>query len=100
MVTMMQVARLADVSVGTVSHVLNGPRTVRPQTAERVLAAVEQTGYTPNTVARGLARARTQSIGLALSGVRNPFFMELVGTIEAQVGRAGLVLLLGDTGED
>jgi len=100
MVTMADVARLAGVSAATVSHVINGTRAVRPATAQRVLAAVERTGYTPNTLARGLARARTQSIGLALSGVRNPFFMELVGTIEAQVGRAGLVLLLGDTGED
>jgi LacI family transcriptional regulator len=100
MVTMTQVARLADVSVATVSHVLNGTRTVRPETAERVLAAVEQTGYTPNTVARGLARARTQSIGLALSAGSNPYFMQLVTAIEAEAGRAGYTLLLTNTQED
>src|SRR4051794_25855792 len=100
MVTMTQVARLADVSVATVSHVLNGTRTVRPQTAERVLAAVEQTGYTPNTVARGLARARTQSIGLALSATSNPYFMELVTAIESAASRAGYVMLLTNTQED
>jgi LacI family transcriptional regulator len=86
--------------VATVSHVINGTRAVRPATAERVRAAVESTGYTPNTVARGLARARTQSIGLALSASKNPFFMELVATIEAAAGRADHVLLLGNTQED
>jgi LacI family transcriptional regulator len=100
MVTMAEVGRLAGVSVATVSHVLNGTRTVRPETAERVLAAVEQTGYTPNTVARGLARARTQSIGLALSAISNPYFMELVTAIEAAAGRAGYMLLLTNTQED
>ena len=83
MVTMAEVGRLAGVSVATVSHVLNGTRAVRPETAARVLAAIERTGYMPNTLARGLARARTQSIGLALSAVSNPYFMEVVTAIEA-----------------
>jgi LacI family transcriptional regulator len=100
MTTMAEVGRLAGVSVATVSHVLNGTRTVRPATAERVLAAVEQTGYTPNTVARGLARARTQSIGLALSATSNPYFMELVTAIESAASRAGYVMLLTNTQED
>jgi LacI family transcriptional regulator len=100
MVTMAEVGRLAGVSGATVSHVINGTRAVRPETARRVLAAVERTGYTPNTVARGLARARTQSIGLALSAVSNPYFIELVATIEAEAGRAGHMLLVGNTQED
>jgi LacI family transcriptional regulator len=100
MVTMTEVGRLAGVSVATVSHVLNGTRAVRPETAERVLAAVEQTGYTPNTVARGLARARTQSIGLALSAASNPYFNELVTAIEAEAEAAGYMLLLTNTREE
>ena len=100
MVTMAEVGRLAGVSVATVSHVINGTRAVRPATAERVLAAVKSTGYTPNTVARGLARARTQSIGLVLSAISNPYFMEVVAAIEAAVGRADHVLLLGNSQED
>jgi LacI family transcriptional regulator len=100
MVTMVDVGRLAGVSIATVSHVLNGTRTVRPETAERVLAAVEQTGYTPNTVARGLARARTQSIGLALSATSNPYFIELVTAIEREAEAAGYMLLLTNTQEN
>ena len=100
MVTMAEVGRLAGVSVATVSHVLNGTRAVRPETAARVLAAIDRTGYMPNSVARGLARARTQSIGLALSAVSNPYFMEVVTAIEAAVGRAGYTLLLTNTQED
>jgi LacI family transcriptional regulator len=100
MVTMTDVGRLAGVSGATVSHVLNGTRAVRPETAERVLAAVEQTGYAPNTVARGLARARTQSIGLALSAASNPYFIELVTAIEAEAEAAGYMLLLTNTREE
>src|SRR5215217_3983811 len=100
MLTMAEVGRLAGVSVATVSHVVNGTRAVRPDTAERVLAAIKSTGYTPNTVARGLARARTQSIGLVLSAFANPFFMGLVASIEAAADRADHVLLLGNTQED
>jgi LacI family transcriptional regulator len=100
MVTMVDVARLAGVSTTTVSHVVNGTRSVSPRTAARVLAAVERTGYSQNTIARALARSRTQSVGLALSGISNPYFIDLVAAIEGEAGRADHVLLLGDTHED
>src|SRR4051812_50033915 len=72
MVTMSDVARLAGVSVTTVSHVVNGTRPASAATRRRVLAAIERTGYSPNTIARALARARTQSLGLAIGGGRGP----------------------------
>jgi LacI family transcriptional regulator len=100
MVTMADVGRIAGVSKTTVSHVLNGTRPVNRETTERVLKAVERTGYTRNTIARALSRARTQSIGLALSGISNPYFLDVVAGIEAAASRAGYVLLLGDTHED
>ena len=56
-VTMAEVARLAGVSVTTVSHVINGTRPASERTRRRVLAAIERTGYRPNTIARALARA-------------------------------------------
>ncbi|HWT23337.1 MAG TPA: LacI family DNA-binding transcriptional regulator [Solirubrobacteraceae bacterium] len=100
MATMEQVARLAGVSVTTVSHVLNGTRPASEATRRRVLAAVEQTGYRPNTIARALARARTQSLGLAISGLANPYFGDVIAAVEAEASRAGHTLLLGDTRED
>jgi len=97
---MADVARLAGVSVATVSHVLNGTRPVRPDTRDQVLAAVRQANYTPNTVARSLATARTTTIGLALSAISNPYFGDLLRAIETTAGAAGYTLLLADPREE
>src|SRR3954469_11808292 len=100
MVTMAEVAKLAGVSVTTVSHVINGTRPASERTRRSVLAAIERTGYRPNTIARALARGGTQSLGLAISGLSNPYFMDVVAAVEQAAGRAGHTLLLGDTRED
>jgi len=100
MVTMAEVARLAGVSVTTVSHVINGTRPASERTRSSVLAAIERTGYRPNSIARALARGGTQSLGLAISGLSNPYFMDVVAAVEQAAGRAGHTLLLGDTRED
>ena len=100
MATMADVARLAGVSIATVSHVLNGTRTVRPQTRELVLDAVRAADYTPNTVAQSLATARTTTIGLALPAISNPFLGELIHAIEAESARHGYTLLLVDPHEE
>jgi LacI family transcriptional regulator len=100
MATMADVARLAGVSVTTVSHVINGTRPASERTKRAVLGAIERTGYRPNTIARALARGGTQSLGLAISGLSNPYFTDVVAAIEAAAGRAGHTLLLADTRED
>ncbi len=100
MVTMADVAKRAGVSVSTVSHVLNETRYVKPETRDVVLGAIRETGYSPNTIARSLARASTGLIGVAISVPTNPYFAELVHAIETQVGRLGYTLLLGDTRDD
>ncbi|WP_211176623.1 LacI family DNA-binding transcriptional regulator [Pseudonocardia acidicola] len=97
---MADVARIAGVSIATVSHVLNGTRAVREQTRDQVLAAVRATDYSPNTVARSLATARTTTIGLALSAISNPYFGELLYAIESEAAQAGYTLLLADPHED
>src|SRR2546423_1522768 len=97
---MSDVARLAGVSVSTVSHVLNQTRPVSPETAERVHTAISTLGYSPNTIARSLVRANTNSIGLCISIITNPYFNELVHAIEGEAGRYGYTLLLGDTLDD
>ena len=58
MATIADVARIAGVSQSTVSHVINGTRFVKPETEQAVRDAVARTGYTPNTLARALARYR------------------------------------------
>lgn len=67
--TIWDVARESNVSIATVSHVINnGPRTVRPDTRDRVLDAIKKLNYHPNAMARGLVRRRMNTIGI-LSGV-------------------------------
>ncbi|MCW2699609.1 MAG: rbsR 2 [Blastococcus sp.] len=100
MATMAEVARLAGVSASTVSHVLNGTRNVAPDTEVLVRQALESTGYRHNLAARALATQSTDTIGLAMSVLTNPYFAELVRDIERQFRAAGYTLVLADTNDD
>ncbi|WP_033283106.1 LacI family DNA-binding transcriptional regulator [Streptomyces sp. NRRL F-525] len=100
MATMVDVARSAGVSVATVSHVLNDTRPVLPGTREAVLAAIEELGYTPNTLARSLVTSRTRSIGLAVSAISNPYFTEILQGVEAGALEQGYSLLIADPHDD
>jgi LacI family transcriptional regulator len=74
---MRDVARTANVSIKTVSRVVNNLGEVSDETRERVLAAIEELGYRPSKVARALVTQRTDTIGLVLGDITNPFFSEL-----------------------
>ncbi|HVV21737.1 MAG TPA: LacI family DNA-binding transcriptional regulator [Pseudonocardiaceae bacterium] len=100
MVTMRDVARLAGVSITTVSHVVNETRPVAPDTRDRVLAAVEQTGYTGDAIARSLVTGGTRTVGLALPLAGNPHAEALVAAVEAAAVAAGHTLILADTHDD
>ncbi|MFE9139868.1 LacI family DNA-binding transcriptional regulator [Streptomyces tubercidicus] len=100
MTTMADVARRAGVSVATVSHVLNGTRPVRPGTRAAVLGAIDDLGYTHNTLARSLVTSRTRSIGLAVSAISNPYFTEILQGVEAGALAAGYSLLIADPHDD
>lgn len=100
MITMADVARVAGVSVSTVSHVINDTRIVRDETRAAVLAAIERTGYTHNTIARALVTASTRSIGLAIPVITNAYFTDVIHAIETQASTASYTLLLVDPRED
>ncbi len=97
---MRDVARLAGVSITTVSHVVNGTRTVAAETKARVLNAVAATGYTGNVLARSLVTGGTGSLGVAVSLVANPYFTELIRAIEGEAAKDGCTLLLADTRDE
>lgn len=100
MATIKDVAREADVSVSTVSHVVNGTRYVAPETAERVRAAVERLGYAPSGVARALKGNRTQSIGMVVTSSTNPFFAALIHSVESACFARGYSLILCNSEDD
>ena len=97
---MKDVAKLARVSVSTVSHVLNGTRKVSEETRGGVLAAVEELGYRPNLLAKGLKTRRTFTIGLLISDIQNAFFTSLVRGVEDEALSRGYHLFLCNTDED
>jgi DNA-binding LacI/PurR family transcriptional regulator len=94
MTTIADVARYAGVSVATVSHVMNRTRYVKPETAERVRAAITALRYSPNSVARSLRRGETRTIGLLLPDNSNPFFASLARQIEDAGFVAGYTVIL------
>lgn len=100
MATMVDVARIAEVSISTVSHVLNGTRNVEPDTRRRVLAAIEKTGYRQDTLARAMRRSRTDSIGLVVSDAGEPAFAGMVHGVEEAAAERGLTLLLANSAEN
>jgi LacI family transcriptional regulator len=99
-IKMEDVAKRARVSTSTVSHVLNGTRKVSAKTVEAVQRAVQELGYIPNTLARSLARSRTNTIGVAISALSNHYFSETVHAIETECARHGIMMLFVDTHDD
>ncbi|MBP7204404.1 MAG: LacI family DNA-binding transcriptional regulator, partial [Propionivibrio sp.] len=100
MATMDDVAKAANVSVTTVSHVLNGTRKVHPDTEKLVRAAVQEVGYIQNSLARSLAMSATNTIGVAIPTFANHYFSEVVRSIENECMKNGLMMLFSDTHDD
>jgi len=94
------VARLAGVSVGTVSNVLNRPDRVSTATVGRVRAAIDELGFVRNDAARQLRIGHSSTVGLIVLDVRNPFFTELARGAEDRAAAAGLSILLGNSDEN
>ena len=98
--TIYDVARVAGVSITTVSHVLNNTRRVNAETKERVLQAVEQLGYRPSFLARALVRQETETIALIVPDNVNPFFAEMARGIENYGFAAGHNVILCNSDND
>jgi LacI family transcriptional regulator len=87
--TILEVARLAGVSVGTVSNVLNHPDRVRHGRREQVLEAARRLGYIPNGLAQGLRRQRSGVVALCVPHTRSGYFAALVEAFDAVAARLG-----------
>ncbi len=91
------VARLARVSVASVSFALNGQPGVAEETRRRILAAAAELGYRANPQAQALRRGRTTTYGLVIRNFSNPFFLEVLTGAEQAASEAGATLLLLDS---
>src|SRR6202171_4402689 len=99
-VTIRDVARAANVSISTVSHVLSGNRPTSGLTRQRVEAVIERLGYRPNRVAQSLVWRRTFALGLIIPDIRNPYFPAFALGAEDRVRRGGYTLVLGNSEYD
>jgi len=95
-----KIARMAGVSVATVSRVLNNSDSVKPANRQKVLEAIEESNYQPNLLARQLRTARSSMILVLVSDISNPFCAEVVKGIEEQAEKNGYRILLCNSGAD
>lgn len=95
-----KIARLAGVSVATVSRVLNNSDTVKDTNREKVLQAIKTSNYQPNLLARQLRTARSSMILVMVSDISNPFCAEVVKGIEEEAEKNGYRILLCNSGSD
>jgi LacI family transcriptional regulator len=91
------VARTAGVSMTTVSRYLNADLVLPADTAQRIDAAIRQLGYVPNLHARSLGRGRSDTVGLVIPDIANPFFAMLAAAVEQAAEAKGLGVLLSAT---
>jgi LacI family transcriptional regulator len=94
------VARLANVSIATVSRTINHIPTVNPKMAKRVRQVIKELNYFPNTQARSLVSGRSRLLGLIVSEITNPFFPELIQGFEDVAVEHGYEILIGSTNYD
>ena len=100
MTTIKEVAKLAGVSVATVSRALNNSGYVSEATRIKVEAAVKELNFYPNEVARSLYQKKSKLIGLLLPDIANPFFPLMAKGVEDGVNQRGYSLLLGNVEDD
>jgi LacI family transcriptional regulator len=94
-VTITDVAQAAGVSISTVSNVINGKTAaMTEETLARIQSAMRELDYRPSSVARGLAMQRTATLGLVITEIETPLFLQAVTPIEREARQAGYSLLL------
>lgn len=99
-ITIQDVAEKANVSVATVSRVMNGNYPVKAETRETVLNVIKELNYIPNMQARELTKQKSTTIGVVVPSINNMFFTELVYGIENELKTNSLSIILACTNGD
>lgn len=100
MPNILDVAKRAGVAPTTANRAIHEPHLLKPETLERVRKAIQELGYEPDRVAGSLRRGRTQTIGLMVGNIMEPFFASLVRTVAHAVQGLGYALLVTDNEYD
>jgi LacI family transcriptional regulator len=102
MATIYEVSKLAGVSLATVSRVINKNSRVSDKTRQKVLSAMTELGYRPNSIAQSLASNRSNSVGILVSELHGPFFGQMMAGIESELRAAGkhVIITTGHSEED
>ncbi|MEC2071411.1 LacI family DNA-binding transcriptional regulator [Alkalihalophilus marmarensis] len=100
MTTIREVAKMAGVSVATVSRVINGNGKVKQATEEKVRGIIKELNYVPSAIAVSLNNKKSKTIGLMLPDITNPFFAELAKGVEEVAKENGYTVILCNTNGD
>jgi LacI family transcriptional regulator len=98
--TLKDIAKIAGVSIATVSNVVNGTKPATPEVQGRVLDAIDRLGYVPNPHAQSLRTGQSRTLGLVVPDLTNPYFPALVQAVETTARALGYVLIVMDAGND
>ncbi|WP_297081648.1 LacI family DNA-binding transcriptional regulator [uncultured Demequina sp.] len=98
-VTISHVAEASGVSRATVSRVVNGNASVKPEIAERVRSEIARLGYEPSPVAQSLSLGRTSTVGMVVPDLGNPTFQSILHGVNQAAASAGYRVLVADSGE-
>jgi LacI family transcriptional regulator len=92
--TIKDISRITGVGVSTVSRVLNNHADVKEETRQKVLEAIQELNYIPNNSARNLKRNTSNSVGVLVKGIHNPFFSRMIKSIEEKIDDEGYSMIL------
>jgi len=93
-ITMKEIAKLANVSQPTVSRIINGNGDVNDEMAKRVRKVIEDVGYIPNKAAQTLKRSQSHIIGVCVTQMYNPYFVDLIDALEQKLHEMGYSIIL------
>jgi len=99
-VTIKDIAKMAGVSISTVSRAMNNTFDIGTETRARILRLVEEQGYRPNNIARGLVTQKLYTIGLIIPDISNPFFSEIAVGVEKRARELGYTVIFCNSDND
>jgi LacI family transcriptional regulator len=95
--TIKDVARIAEVSVTTVSHALSGERYVKEETKQKILKIIKDTKYRPNVIARSLSKKTTKTLGVILPDINNYIYTKILKGVEEETVKDDYILIISST---